>query len=345
MEKNLKKTILLLLLISGCISFGGYWKKSKQYIEQNQPGKAIVVVKEELNKSPDDNLLHFRYGLLLYETNNYYNASLQIDTAFILGIDSSTAQKEAENFGVSIELIYLKASIEEIKNNKYFLAIEILEKVITISKDNAVAYNFLGYCYFMSEDIILAEFNLKKSVEIDQYYNEAKYNLSVIYYSQGKYNDVINILNNRENLQNEAMFILNMSLIASLDTSEILNRREELEQRFELILEDNISDEMKFSVYYNIGLIRMISNDYSGTEEMFVEALKYDISSPLIYYNYGVLLMNQNRYREAKENFSQAISLDPFIADAYTNRAICEEKLGEINLSKLDYIRGMELRE
>lgn len=344
MNKYFSIVILInLIVFSGCISFSNYWNSTVKLIDQNQFSEAEQIIRGELEKSPSDPLLHFRYGLLLFRKGSYIKSAIQVDSSFLLGLDLDKAQKEAEQIDLSVDMIYYQAGVVDIRAGDYQQALEYLNKTSEISPYNAVVFNLMGYAHLMTGNITQAESLLWVSYTTDSLYNDARYNLCLALFQQEKYTQVVNLLEGKADnpLSN---FLLASSYLHLLDTVEILNQIDMLETMLTRAMEDS-SAQIQYSCLYNLGMLEMLAGNYSKAEQMFHQADLLGIASPMLYYNYGVLKMKQGDYLAAKEYFTDAITFNPYFADAYTNRGICETNLGNSENARLDFIRGMELRK
>lgn len=336
--------IFLILFFTGCISLSNYWNSSIKLAEENRCNEAVSLVREELSKAPTDNILLLRYGYILFKCRKYSESVVYVDSAINTGLDIEKAENEAEDVGISLDMIYYKGGIDRIREKDYAAAVDYLSMTTELSYFNAVAQNLLGYSYLMLEDLPKAESLFWTALSIDSLYKEARYNLALSLFSQSKFLQTVNLLVKYDNLRANEYYILGTSMVSYMDTLDIKNRIDEIENYFNLAMEDT-STEIRASSLYNIGLIRSLSGDLTYAQEMFERSLDIDSLSSLTYYNIAVVMMKQNKYSDAKHYFTEAISLEPRFADAYTNRAVCEENLGERENARLDYIRGMELRK
>jgi len=71
--------------------------------------------------------------------------------------------------------------------------------------------------------------------------------------------------------------------------------------------------------------------------------LDLPLSSPVELYNLGCLAAQENNFGEAVDFFRRSIELDPQLADAWYNLALCYEHLGQKAEARKAWDRYMEL--
>lgn len=77
------------------------------------------------------------------------------------------------------EIYFLNGIIEK-KNFRYDIALDSFMTSINLKLDYCEAYNEIGFLYILSKDFNKAEYYLKKAIEIDKNYVEAKFNIGWI---------------------------------------------------------------------------------------------------------------------------------------------------------------------
>lgn len=326
------------------MSFSGYWDKSLGLLKENRLPEAISVMENEVQKKPSDALVRLRYALVLHRCGKNVQSALQADTAFYLGIEEEEAVCEAEKMGVSFQDVYSGAGFQFLRENKYDDAARCFEKAASFSSEKPYYLNLAGVSKLHSDSLLEAAAYFRQALQTDSLYEEARSNLSLALFRSGDFLQVTDFLKKYPTLKPAEYYMLGTSMLVSLDSQEIIFNSGEIETYFDYALEDT-SPEVKSSTLYNCALLKIFVGDDQEAMKCFAEATAFDSTSFWLYYNYGVTLMESGFYTEAKNIFTRALAIDPYYADAYTNRGICGEKLGDRDNAKLDFIRGMELRK
>ncbi len=330
--------------MAGCVSFSGYWDKSVKFVRERKFSEAYSAMESEIAKKPRDATIRFRYSLILHAGGRFTEAAAQSDTSFIFGMKESDAFKEAEKFGVSLGDIYAEAGFQYLEKLLYSDAAGCFLKAASLSLETPYFYNLAGFSMLKADDETQAALYFSKALEIDSLYEEARLNYSLSLFRAGDYSLLLSFLKKYRTLKPSEYYMLGTAMLLSLDSFSVIENKDEIQSYFDMALEDT-SSVIKASALYNNAMLGVMSGDRENALKCFSEASVLDSTSFSLYYNYGVLLMESGLYNQAKNILTIAIALDPYFADAYTNRAICCEKLGERDNAKLDYIRGMELRK
>lgn len=343
----MKRSLYLLavsIFLTGCLSFSGYWDKSLGLVSERKYSEALTTMEHEVSKKPGDAVVRYRYALILHASGKYLEAASQADTSFALGLGETQARRDAEKAGFSVEAIYAEAGFQYLGKNLFEDAARCFVTAASVSGEASYYYNLAGFSMLEEENNVQAVVYLEKSLEADNLYEEARQNYCIALFRSGEYAKVTVFLKNYSSLKPAEYYMLGTSMLMSLDEESVLINSGEIATCLDFALEDT-SSEIKASALYNRAMLEMMTGDKENALKCFSEATVLDSTSFLLYYNYGVVLMESGLYTQAKNIFTQAIAIDPYSPDAYTNRAICEEKLGESDNAKLDFIRGMELRK
>ena len=124
--------------------------------------------------------------------------------------------------------------------------------------------------------------------------------------------------------------------------SEVLNRQ--AVSNCSEALSKKMSTKDRTATLVNRGTIEAASGDLAASLTDFDAALAMNPKMADIYIDRGTALMRAARYEEARASFDQAVSLggtNSYIA--YFNRAVAEEKAGNINSAYQDYKQAVAL--
>ncbi|NIP31627.1 MAG: tetratricopeptide repeat protein [Candidatus Dadabacteria bacterium] len=95
--------------------------------------------------------------------------------------------------------------------------------------------------------------------------------------------------------------------------------------------------------YYNSGLQKGESGDWSGAIENFNKAIELAPNDADAYYNRGNAKGALGNYKGAIEDFNKAIELAPNNADVYSNRGLAKIALGQKDSGCLDLSKAGEM--
>jgi len=187
---------------------------------------------------------------------------------------------------------------EEFFAGDYEKARQYLEEFIKFKDNFADVYNFLGFIYYISNDLNRAISYYEKAVSLNPHYTEALMNITVIYHSIGEY--------------------------------------EKAEKYFEMLREKKqikgIADK------HCIGKLANLHADlakkyltlfmYEEALEEYEKALKLAPDFPDIRLAYANALRDANKLEEAIFQYDQVLLKKPDYIDALINQAITFYKLG-----------------
>jgi tetratricopeptide (TPR) repeat protein len=109
-------------------------------------------------------------------------------------------------------------------------------------------------------------------------------------------------------------------------------------------LSNKMSAKDRIATLINRGTIEAASGDITSSLADYGTAIAMNPNMPDTYINRGTTLMRAARYEEARASFDQAVSLAGTNTHvAYFNRALVEEKLGNIRDAYRDYKRAAAL--
>jgi len=100
--------------------------------------------------------------------------------------------------------------------------------------------------------------------------------------------------------------------------------------------------------YYNLGHVYMTQEKYEDAIDILKQgrelAIDLDVHFPLLQNNLGYSYSQLKNYDEAIEMFSEAILLDETLTEAWYNRSLAHEYLGNISAYRADLGKVHELK-
>jgi tetratricopeptide (TPR) repeat protein len=109
-------------------------------------------------------------------------------------------------------------------------------------------------------------------------------------------------------------------------------------------LSNKLATKIRIATLINRGTIEAATGDITSSLADYSNALAMNPNMPDIYINRGTALMRAARYEEARASFDEAVSLGGANTHiAYFNRALAEEKVGNILNAYRDYKRAAAL--
>ncbi len=103
------------------------------------------------------------------------------------------------------------------------------------------------------------------------------------------------------------------------------------------------SDQMKFNVAREKGLLKMRAGNFEEALEAFAEAEKGLPNDGILQYDIGVSLDQLGQYEEAEMSYSKCIELNPEYERAYNNRAVIYARLKRFEEAIADCSKAIEL--
>ncbi len=171
----------------------------------------------------------------------------------------------------------------------------------------------------------------RKAIREDPKFWEAYYNLGIVYFNTGRYEQALEQFN---------------AVITALPNFDkpyygrglIYEKQKKFPQAiadFKKVAELNPNN---FKAYYYLGKIEIQKKDYKQAEEFLTKARKLNPEYAPIFYELGNLFYNQDRYRKCIEYYKKAVKLDdqkPIyhlkLADSYYRSQIYYNALNEVN--------------
>jgi len=267
-----------------------YLNIAKIYQEQNKEELAISVLKNALEKMPENKKITDMIALIESEaaTLRYHNA-LQMHTKGQYEEAINEYRKIIEISEPDSDLyVNLGAAYQALNDNKQ--AIAAYEKAVNINESNSTAYYYLGTAYFQEEQYEKAlktyqkalaidpkNENIKQAIKSSQQVMTAKLlEKGISEYNGGKYK--------------EALLTLNTALITSPDNADI---------------------------YYQRGMVYDTMQKYPLAISDYENAVKYNTELIMAFYALAVDYDTLKNYPMAKKYYRKFIEQSPNQEDEY----------------------------
>ncbi|MEA3505462.1 MAG: tetratricopeptide repeat protein, partial [Bacteroidota bacterium] len=191
----------------------------------------------------------------------------------------------------------------ELAYRNYDMALQLLNRVLKVDKDNFSAYSLKGVVYKEKKEIDKAIKSFRKSLSCNESYEEAYIQLGILYAEKNDrlaieyFNGALN--NNPENI--DALYLLGVFYQKNYDM-------EDAEKIYKRII--NIDSTNQYS-YYNLGYINLVFHeDFGKAASFFQKAIDIDPNYLEAYYNLGYSYELSDEYQKAKLNYQKVLKMD-----------------------------------
>ena len=228
------------------------------------------------------------------------------------------------------------ASRNMLASDNYKEAIDILNILIRSDKESYEAYFLRGYAKLGLGDLLGAEYDLSKAIEINPVYTEAFHYRGIVYAEMGNYEDAVSDLSSAIELRPD--------LVGSYYSRGVTHLRNKQWVKslvdFDMVLRFTDKDAQ---TYINRGIALLGARDTLGAHESFDKAIRTNRNYTEGYNQKAILLMEEERHEEALEMFNKAIECDSTYLHPLFNRGIVYCNLERYEEATADYQRVLEL--
>jgi len=349
----MKKTniLLVIVLLTGLV-FSGFQCSSSEltsarlYIQQKNYIKAIDVLHKDVQKNPKSDEGWYLMGYTYGEMGNMdsllvgYDNSLAVSNKFEKEINDSKIFYWVNKFNLGVNLFQRgnKTSDDDSAKIFYDKSIHAFNSAAMLEPDSADTYKNMAFVYMRSGRNKEAIKPFKQLVQLKQELDGYRY-LGEIYYSLGKqkssdyissddvedslkaeeyYTDAINVL--EEGVKN---YPDDGDILKTLSASYIQVGKQDVALSSFKSLVDREPDNKIFR--YNYGVLLLESNDYTGAEKQFLNALEIDSEYESATYNLGITYV---RWGTALKNIEEE-------TEQYTDEDIKKYELAVPYLEKV----------
>lgn len=246
-----------------------------------------------------------------------------------------------------------------------------IQKAISIDSTRAGYYLVLGDLQFIANKTFMAKQSFEKCLSLDPVNVDANTKLAEIYFYVRQYEKSIGYLDQvlKQDIHHaKAYFMKGMNFKEMGDTAKAISS-------FQTCLEQN---QEFYAAYIQLGLI-MYARHNPLAIQYFTAAIRLNPKSEEAFYGRGLYYQDHNDldkavqdyttlsqinpknkqayfnlgyihyshlmvYDQAIKHYTQAIECDAAYAEAYYNRGLCYEALGNIGAARQDYTKALELR-
>ncbi len=167
-------------------------------------------------------------------------------------------------------VLHMRLGVSEYESGDFPQALKELLQAENLDPSNPLIQNNLGLCYLMRDRPDLAELHLKKAVQLEKKYTEARNNLARV-------------------------------LIA-------LKKYDEADQELKIVLEDLTFPGVE-KAYVHLGISRFERKNWNLAEQAFKKAVEYKKDSCLAWDYLGRVSFEKKNYSEALNLFDKSVTL------------------------------------
>jgi tetratricopeptide (TPR) repeat protein len=315
--------IISIILLSSLFLFAcnGQETKNTQKKEVVAPN-SLGEINQNIEKDPENAIYYAQRAKIHQKANDLNHAIADIQTAL---------NKDPNNIDYYLQLTDYFLASGQMKN-----AIGVLKKILTLDSKNIEALLKMGEINLM----------VRKYPEVFTYANAVlehdPYNSKAFFmrgYTYKEMTDTVRAMENfRDCLKNDPKHYnanIELALIYS-------NRKDAMAiDYFNNAIAIDSTNEI---AYYNLGMFYQ-NNDYLNEAlATYKTLMRIKPKFPYSYYNTGYIYMELLKVPdEAIPYFTQAIQINPGYYEAYFNRGLCFEILGDLYKAKDDYMIALKL--
>ncbi|MFM7364893.1 MAG: tetratricopeptide repeat protein [Cuspidothrix sp.] len=112
----------------------------------------------------------------------------------------------------------------------------------------------------------------------------------------------------------------------------------------EIIEHDQIDNEQKAELFFELGYLQRIKQDYQAAISSYDKALEFKPDKHEAWYSRGISLYNLGRYEEAISSYDKALEFKPDYHDAWYNRGNSLKNLGRYEEAISSYDKALEFK-
>lgn len=168
-------------------------------VEQGHNELAATAFKHLLRKEPEHHLAQAQLGKLLLKQKRKKQALVLLDKAITADqIRLGNKDYVDDNFKAldtsSPLFAYTALAVIRDLDGKHDQAIAILQRVLPLSDHDPLIYTNIGYSHYLAGNLIEAELNYKKAIDLDPRFDRAWLNLGLVYTRKGMYTQSLQTL-------------------------------------------------------------------------------------------------------------------------------------------------------
>jgi tetratricopeptide (TPR) repeat protein len=320
--------IFLFLLISAVISCRNKNEKNTPELiapieDTSATGRAISQLSEKITATPTDaNLLYERCKLYIREKNLQYAMD---DIKHAIKIDSTKA-----SYFITLSDLYFAA-------NKTFYAKSALEKCLTLDANTIDAHAKLAEIFFIVKKYSEASDHLNAILKIDPNNTKAFFMSGMIFKETGDTAKAISTFQKVIDLDEH-----NYDSFMQLGVLYEAKKNPLALQYYNGALKLNPRSE---EALYGRGLYYQEHNDLDKAIQDYTTIVQINPKNAHAHFNLGYIHYNDLKvYDQAIKHYNDALAADPDYVEAYYNRGLCYEAVGNITAAREDYDKAISYR-
>jgi tetratricopeptide (TPR) repeat protein len=219
-------------------------------------------------------------------------------------------------------------------------ALDDLDQLIKQYPQFPTPYVTRGFAFSKVPNLLTTLENYQEAANLDPYFAQAFFNLSIFYQSQGDANSALQFAN--RGIEAEPTFyrgyFLRGDLYLRLGNYDLA--LPDLDKAASL-------DPTRYQIYQERGILKVQQREFAAAIDDFNTALKLapnDACRACLYYNLGIVYATLGDDDRAIMYYTQAIEIDPRYHDAYINRGNAYTRKGDLANANADYERARQLQ-
>jgi len=315
--KQLSILLSLIILYSSCNLFSD--KKSTSNTENTAEVSDADKISAEIAKSPANAELYYKRGLA-------YKSAKQ-DSLALMDFQKSTQLDStvAKYYSAVGDLLFEHKDITG--------SVKWFEKALSLNPDDEKAHLKMAKLFLYIEEFPKAFVEINTVLRGNVYNAEAYFLKGMCYKSMKDTNKAISSFQTA--VQTDPKYVdahLQLALIYEVKKDPISLKYFENAYK---------ADTTNIEPLYGQAMFWQNQNNYTEAKKVFRRIVLRDRSYPKSYYNTGWMLMQEDSTEKAIRQFDIAIQNKPDYADAYYNRGICKEILGNHADALEDYKQAL----
>lgn len=280
-----------------------YYKRARQWAQENNPIKALADIEKALQMSPSNPLYHFTMGEISFMADSISDAMNAFKKAVELKADYTDA--------------LVKLGELQMVLFQYDESIATFDRILQANPNSATGYYYMGRNYAGKKDTVKALINYKKAVSLDNDYFDAHAQLGNIYYArQYEKNKEIAHLELAIDYYTNAIRINDVSAEAYFNRGQAYyahssfkaSSLEKALRDYERVMAINPDD---YRPHIEIGLINFNLDRYEEALENIDNGLAMNPNFVYGYYLRGLVNMQKGDKPKAVEDFRTVLKMDP----------------------------------
>lgn len=236
---------------------------------------------------------------------------------------------------VPTENYIIHKTLHNLKNGDLETALAILNTIET--SENAMIYDLKGMIYNEKENWELAEANYQKAIDLDETYELAILNLSMLKVQKGDLTTALDLVNRVITLNPDFQkaYFYKATIYKKMGENEKALKEYELMEKKENLV--------SYEVFLNRAIAQKMSGDALSALTDINKAIELDPENAILYKIRGNIYILLNNHFAAIDDYTKAIALDNNLAEAYFNRGIANVLANNRTEACVDFQKSKDL--